>query len=387
MEEKYFCKIGDKMKTMKTAIVGCGVISDVYIQSIQEKFSILELCACSDLDVSRMYATHEKYGLRSMSYDEILADPEIGMILNLTSPVAHYSLSKQALEAGKHVYSEKMLTVELEEAEKLCKIAQEKGVRLGCAPDTFLGGGIQTARYAIDRKLAGNLLSGVVSLTRDYRVFGENLPHLFKKGGSILYDMGCYYLTALCSILGRVERIFAFGKKTEERHLVKRVDSTFFGQELPVDECNVVTALLWFENGVQVTVHLNSSSILNETFHLELYGDSGIIRMGDPNSFGGAVTLEKPKNEKVLLPFTHGFQEQSRGLGAAEMAYSILAGRLHRASMEQACHVLEIVHGVLTSIETMKVYETKTNFERPQPLPEGYIGCGFWEPTEESALL
>lgn len=375
------------MRKIKTAVVGCGVISEVYIRSFQKKFSVIDLYACSDLDESKMNLTALKFGLKAMSYDAILADPEIELVINLTSPGAHYVLTKKALECKKHVYSEKMLAVEFEQAKELCEIARKNEVRLGCAPDTFLGGGIQTALYAVERNLIGSVQSGVISLTRDYRVFGENLPHLFKKGGSVLYDMGCYYLTAVCSLLGEVQKVFAFGAKTEKVHKVKRVSSSYYGQEIELDDCNVITAVLEFKTGALVTLHLNSGTILNESFHLELYGENGILRLGDPNTFGGTVTWEKAKNQPMTLPFTHGFQGEERGLGAAEMAWSVILNRPHRASMEMACHVLEIVHGIFLSMQKSAPYEMTTGFERPLPLPEGFIGEGFWEPEEESALI
>lgn len=375
------------MKRMKAAIIGCGSVSDMYMQSIQERFTVIDLCACSDLDTQRMHSAAGKYGLKAMTFDDILADPEIEMVINLTPPAGHYPLTKKALEHGKHVYSEKMLAVNFEDAVDLCQTAKANNVRLGCAPDTFLGGGIQTARYAVDKGLAGKVLSGVVSLSKDDRVYVDNLNHLYQHGGSVLFDMGSYYLTALCSLLGPVERVVAFGTKSEEIHPVKRVGSPHFGKEIPLEDCNVIAGALQFACGTQVTLHFNSSSILNQTFHLELFGDKGILSLGDPNCFGSGVTLQKAQNEPVELPFTHGFQEQSRGLGAAEMAWSILANRPHRASMEMACHVLEIVHGVFKSIENGTDYRMTTSFQKPEPLPEGFIGKGFWAPSEESALL
>lgn len=363
------------------------MISDVYMQSFRDNFSIIDLAACSDLDEGRMNDLARRYQIKPMGYDDILKDDSIEMIINLTSPKAHYSLSKQAILSGKHVYSEKMMAVTYEEGKELCALSSEHKVRFGAAPDTFLGGGIQTARYAVERGLVGRVLSGVLSLTRDYGVFGENLPHLFQKGGSVLYDMGGYYLTAVCSILGSVRRVSAFGARTEEIHRVKRVDSPLFGRDIPLEEDNIITAILEFENKALVTLHLNSGTIINESYHLELYGDKGILRMGDPNTFCGEVLLEKAQNAPVVLPFTHGFQKQSRGLGAAEMAWSILAGRPHRASVEMALHVLEIIHGIFTSADTGKTYGMETKFERPKPLPEGFIGEGFWAAKEESALL
>lgn len=375
------------MKKIKTAIVGCGVISDVYLDSIKENFRILDVAACSDLDEKRMNDTAQKYEIRAMTYEQILNDSDIKMVINLTSPGAHYLLTKQALEHGKNVYSEKMLAVELEQAKELCRIAEERNVRLGCAPDTFLGGGIQTAKNMLEKGMIGVPHSGLISLSRDYRVYGENLPHLFKHGGTVLYDMGCYYLTAFASILGPVRNVMAFGKRTEESHKVKRISSRFYGQEIPVEDCNVITAILSYTNGTLVTLHLNSSTIVDETYHLELYGESGILYLGDPNTFGGIVRMQKPHNMIQDVPFSHGFQEQSRGLGAAEMAWSILVDRPHRASMEMACHVLEIVNGILYSIENKTMYEMTTTFKKPELLPEGYIGKGFWEPEEETALL
>lgn len=375
------------MRRIKTAIVGCGVISDVYMQSFRENFSVIEPVACADLDESKMKELAQRYQIKPMGYEDILKDESIEMIINLTSPKAHYSLSKQAILCGKHVYSEKMMAVTYEEGKDLCELAAEHKVRFGAAPDTFLGGGIQTARYALEHGLVGRILSGVLSLTRDYGVFGENLPHLFQNGGSVLYDMGGYYLTAACSILGSVKRVSAFGARTEDIHRVTRVDSPLFGKDIPLEEDNIITAILEFENKALITLHLNSGTIINESYHLELYGDKGILRMGDPNTFCGEVLLEKAQNSPVTLPFTHGFQRESRGLGAAEMAWSILADRPHRASAEMALHVLEIIHGIFTSSDSGEIYRMETKFELPKPLPEGFIGEGFWAAKEESALL
>lgn len=374
------------METMKAGIVGCGVISDVYLQSIKDKFQILEVVACSDLDTVKMQRTAEKYGIQAMTYEEMLRDEKIEMILNLTSPAAHFALSKAAMEAGKHVYSEKTMAVSLEEGKKLCEIADEKHVRFGSAPDTFLGGGVQTARYVVDKNMIGTIQSGVISLSRDYGVFGENLPHLFTRGGSILYDMAGYYFTAACCLLGNVSRVFAFGKKSCDTHKITRVDSAFFGKTADIEVENIIGGVLQFEDGQVVTVHFNSASIVNETFGMEFFGDKGIMRMGDPNTFGGEVELVKTQSDPVKFPFTHGFTDQSRGLGAAEMAWSIRAGRPHRASKEMALHVLEIITGMFESLETGHPYIMTSRFERPCILPEGYIGEGFWAPNEETAL-
>lgn len=375
------------MRKIKTAVVGCGVISDVYLRAFQEKFSVIELAACSDIDEEKMHRTAEKYHIRPMKWQEILDESEIEMVVNLTNPAVHYLLTKQAIEAGKHVFSEKMLAVTFEEGRELCRLADAHQVRLGAAPDTFLGGGIQTAAGAVRMGLAGDILSGVVSLSRDYRVLGEILPHLNRKGGSILYDMGCYYLTVLCSILGSVRKISAFGTQKSSIRRGIRIGGPLFDQEYTVDDYDILTAVLEFAGSVFVTFHLNGECILNETFHLELYGSRGILRLGDPNTFAGVTVLQKAGNLPVSLPYTHGYQEESRGLGAAEMAWAISEGRPHRASKEMALHVLEAAHGIEESAKSGSVYCMTTAFEVPEPLPEGHIGKGFWEPSEESALI
>lgn len=374
------------MDAMKVGIVGCGVISDVYLQSIEKNFNILEVTACSDLDTAKMERTAAEYGLKAMAYEDMIHDPEIEIILNLTSPAAHFALSKAAMDAGKHVYSEKTMAVSFEDGKKLCKIARKNHVRFGSAPDTFLGGGIQTARYVLDKNMIGAVQSGTISLSRDYGVFGENLPHLFTKGGSILYDMSVYYFTAACFLLGNVKRIFAFGQKSEDTHEITRVDSAFYGKTVDVECENIIGGLLEFEGGQIVTAHFNSASIVNETFRMEFFGDKGIMRMGDPNSFGGEIELVKTQSAPVKFPFTHGFTRQSRGMGAAEMAWAIKAGRPHRSSMEMALHVLEVVTGLFESMKTGMPYGMTTKFDRPEILPEGFIGEGFWAPNEETAL-
>ncbi|WP_225420410.1 Gfo/Idh/MocA family protein [Lapidilactobacillus bayanensis] len=191
-----------KIDKINIAIIGCGVISDIYITSLQSKFEITNVVACFDLNRSKMLAQAAKYNIKAMSYEQILNDPDINLIINLTNPAAHYSITKQALVHDKNVFSEKMLAVDLEEGQELCRLAREHHVRLGVAPDTFLGGGIQTARYILDQGLIGTPLSAVVSLNRDFGVYADIFPHMNQRGGTLPFDTGCYYLTALANLFG-----------------------------------------------------------------------------------------------------------------------------------------------------------------------------------------
>lgn len=375
------------MKKVKAGIIGCGMISDIYLQSLTGQFQILETVACADRHLNRAKKKAEKYGIRALSIQEMLEDPEITMILNLTSPAGHYEITRQALEHDKHVYSEKMMALELEEGKELCQMADQRGKRLGVAPDTFLGGSIQTARYIVDRGLIGQPLSVVVSLNRNFTVFGDILPFLHKKGGNIPYDVGCYYMTALAYILGPAERISSFSRKYKPERISLRADRPWYGEKIHVEGDNILTSTIQYQNGVLGTIHLNGESIQNENQHLEIYGTDGILIMGNPNNFDSPVYIRKPMHEAIEFPFTHGFTRNVRGLGAAEMAWAMDQNRPHRASKEMAYHVFEIMHGMEISAHEERIYKMQSSFERPAALPEGYLPNGAWGSCEESALI
>jgi len=377
------------MERVKTAVVGCGSISDIYMTNLTTgKFTIIELAACSDLMVDRMEATAKKFGVKAMTLDEICADPSIEMVINLTTPAAHYPIIKQCLLAGKHVFSEKMIAVDLEQGRELVRIAAEKGVHLGVAPDTFLGASVQTAKYIVDAGLIGTPISCRASVSRNYGIYGEFLPHLYKKGAGIGFDMGGYYLTALAAILGPARTVSAFTSISQPDRVNTRIGAPMFGQEYKLEVPNVIAAAMQYGCGVLGTLHMNSDCILDEKTNLEIYGTEGILTMGDPNQFGAPVYLQKTMSEPVQFPFTHGFAENSRGLGASEMAWSIRAGRNHRASKEMAFHVFEMMHGIMRSAENGgSAYTLQSTFEKPASLPAGYMGDGGWTRKEESALI
>lgn len=370
---------------MKTAVVGCGIISETYLTSLKQ-FQILEVVGCCDLDVKKAEKLANQFGIAAISWEEILENREIELVINLTNPAAHYKITRAALEAGKHVYSEKMIAVEKEDGFRLCEIARQNHVRLGVAPDTFLGAGIQTARYVLEHGLVGDVTSGLVSLNKDFYVLGDILPHLLKAGGGILFDSGCYYLTALVYLLGPVKCVTGFAAINRPERENRRVGNQHYGEKVLVESENVVAGALAFESGALVSLHFSSESVMNENSRLELYGTKGILSLGDPNTFNGKVILQKPLQSPAEFPFTHGYAGQSRGIGAAEMAWAILQNRPHRAGMEMALHVFEIAHGILESAKSGKQYEMTTTFEKPAILPEGYLDNGAWGPVTERAL-
>ena len=378
------------MEKIKVAVIGCGSISDIYMTNITRgKFEILELVACSDLFPAAAQAKAEKYGCKAMTTEEICADPSIDMVINLTIPAAHYPVIKQCLEAGKHVFSEKMIAVELWQGKELVELANKKGLYLGVAPDTFLGASVQTAKYIVDSGLIGKPVSCRASISRNYGIYGETLNHLYKRGGGIGFDMGGYYLTALSAILGPVKAVSAFTAINDPHRVNTRIGTPNYGKEYDLEDANVITATMQYESGVLGTLHLNSDCILDETYGLEIYGTEGILYMGNPNFFGEPVYIRKTMTDKVEFPLTHGFAENSRGVGAAEMAWSIKAGRKNRACKEMAFHVFELMHGIMNSAESGKMYNMESTFETPAGLPAGFIHNkdDAWSRKEESALI
>ena len=375
------------MDKIKVAVIGCGTISDIYMTNITTgRFQILELVACSDLNPAAAQAKAEKYGCKVMTTEEICADPDIDMVINLTIPAAHYPVIKQCLEAGKHVFSEKMIAVELWQGKELVELADKKGLYLGVAPDTFLGATVQTAKYIVEKGLIGKPISCTASLSRNYAAYGEVLTHLCKRGGGIGFDMGGYYLTALSAILGPVKSVAAFTAINEPDRMNTHVGAPNFGKPFSIEEANVITASMQYESGVLGTLHITSDCIPDETYSLIIYGTEGIVYLGDPNKFGTPVYLKKTMSEKIEFPMTHGYTEDSRGVGAAEMAWSIMKGRKNRASKEMAFHVFELMHSIMTSAATGQVVTLESTFEIPKALPAGYIPDCPWGHPEEAAL-
>lgn len=376
---------------VKAAIVGCGAISNIYMKNLagaEAKFQIINLVACCDMRAEAAQEKAEKYGLKVMTLEEICEDKEIEIVINLTTPGAHYPVIKQLLSAGKNVYTEKILAIHLHEAEELVALAKEKNLYLGVAPDTFLGSGIQTARQIVEAGLIGEVTSCHAAVNRDYNLMAEKIPFVTKLGGGVGFDVGIYYITALLSILGPVKTVCGFMKtnKPNRKHFLLKNDN--FGEEYQVESENIMVGSMMFERGVAGTIHFNSESITNEQAQLIIYGTQGILFLGDPNQFGTEVKLlRNGETQPIVVPENHGYSENSRGLGVAEMAWSMKAGRVNRANKDMALNALEALHGIAISSETKMHYELKSTFEKPAPLPQGYVYKPTVHSDEEAALI
>lgn len=375
------------IQPVKTAIVGCGVISEAYLDTMTSKFKILDVVGCCDLDEAKAKAKAQEYGIQALTMEEILADPSIELVVNLTTPAAHYPVIKQLLEGGKHVYTEKVLTVELAHAAELVKIAAEKNLYLGSAPDTFLGSALQTARYVVDSGLLGEITSCYCALTRDSNILNRAFPFTAKPGGGIGFDVGIYYITALLSILGPVQEVSGV---VRTRHPEKQDYALErFGEPFQVQCENLMAGTIQFASGTVGNLLFDSNSIfiLPEKPSLVLFGSMGVMVMADPNQFGGEVkVILKGNNEPFVMQQSHAFAGEFRGLGVAEMAWSMRMGRRNRANKEMAYHALEVLHGLVQSSETKANQVMQSTFELAPPIPRGYSGQTYFEFMEEIGI-
>jgi predicted dehydrogenase len=376
-----------KIQPVKTAVVGCGMISDAYLNTMINKFKILDVVGCCDRNLEKAQAMAQKYGITALTIEEILADDSIEIVVNLTTPTAHYPVIKQLLEAGKHVYTEKVLSVELEHAAELVKIADQKNLYLGAAPDTFLGSAIQTARYVVDSGMIGDISSCYCALNRDGEIFNRAFPFTAKPGGGIGFDVGIYSITALLSILGPVKEVSGVVQTRKP----ERPDYSLehFGESFQIECENLMAGILQFERGTVGNILFDSNSIfiLPEKPSLVLLGTMGVMHMADPNNFGGDVRIIlKGNNQPFTMQQSHAFSNESRGLGVADMAWSLRMGRKNRASKEMAYHALEVLHGIVKSSETRSNQVMKSTFEKMPPVPRGYSGQTFFEFVEEIGI-
>jgi len=376
-----------KMKKVKTAVVGCGMISEIYLQNMSKKFEILEVVGCCDIIKERQENRANQFNIKKMSIEEILNDKEIEMVLNITDPVNHYLISSQIIKAGKHLYSEKPIDLSMETAADLVQLADKHGVLFGCAPDTFLGQAIQSARYYIDSGLIGDITSVTALLNRDAGFLAENYPFTALPGGGIGLDVGVYYITAILSILGPVNEVCGFvtTRNPEREHMFPNKEN--YGEKFTLQAENLVSGSFTFKNGAFGSLMFNSCSIGNEKPQIILYGTEGILYLPDPNQFGGEVkVILKGQSEPVILQPTHGFSENSRGIGPAELAWSLRKGRKPRTSKEMAFHGLELLLGMYKSCDTKTFYKMTSSFDIPNPIPRGFLGESYGRSPPEAGL-
>ena len=353
----------------KVGLIGCGNISDAYIRGLRT-FRWLELTALSDLEVARAEAKASRYGVaKGYTVEALLDDDTVDIAVNLTFPSVHAEVSLKALEAGKHVYSEKPLAITREDGKRLLEAADTSNLRLGCAPDTFLGSGIQTCRKLLDAGAIGEPLSAsAFMLGHGVETWHPNPFFFFQYGGHPLFDMGPYYLTALVNLLGPVRSVVGLTTTGIPERVVS--SEPHAGTIIKVDAPIHATAILELASGKPVTMIVSGEVVASELPRIEVYGSEGTLSVPDPNTFGGPVRLKKKGDETWQeVPLVCGQSGYDRGLGVADMALALRSGLPHRASGTLAYHVLDTLQAVQDASDSRRFVEVESTCERPAPLP------------------
>ncbi|MEP7287776.1 MAG: Gfo/Idh/MocA family oxidoreductase [Chloroflexota bacterium] len=363
---------------MNVGVIGCGNISSIYLE-VGKTFDILNMAACADLDLSRAEAQAAKYGIpKAYSVEELLADPEIDLVLNLTVPKAHAEIAMAAINAGKSVYNEKPLAVTREDGKAILNAAKARGVRVGGAPDTFLGGGLQTCRKVIDDGAIGQPVAATAFWTsHGHESWHPDPGFYYQAGGGPMFDMGPYYVTALITLLGPVRRVTGSTQISSPERTITSEPKR--GQKIAVETPTHVTGILDFVSGPIATIITSFDVWAANLPRIEIYGTEGSLSVPDPNIFDGPVRLRRAgEHHWSDVPLTHGYTRNSRSIGVADMAYAQRNGKPHRASGELVYHVLDTMQAIYDSSQLGQHIELTSTCQRPEPLPEGSTEAALW---------
>ncbi|MDF1777787.1 MAG: Gfo/Idh/MocA family oxidoreductase [Rhizobiaceae bacterium] len=365
-------------KLLGVGVIGCGNISAAYMR-LSPLFRGFEMRACADINPDAATSRAQEFGLRASTIEELLSAEDIDIIVNLTIPAAHFGVSKQILNSGKNVYSEKPFVLSAAEGLELAKLAKSKGLRIGSAPDTFLGGAHQLARNLVDTGAIGKVTSGTC------HVMGHGMEHwhpnpdfFFQPGGGPILDLGPYYISNLVQLVGPVRRVAALASiPTKERTITSQPRS---GEKIPVETPTTIHALLEFHNGATITLGASWDVWKHGHAPMELYGEKGSLFVPDPNFFSGNVRMSQGEDFTTNDPtWDHPFSKTNekhpkgdvanyRAAGLADMALAIAENRPHRCSVELALHVVEVMTAILESGEKGCFVTMQTRCERPEAL-------------------
>lgn len=361
-------------------IIGTGNISSAYIRAMigHEQlagFPVLDIRGLADMRPEAAQARAAEFGLSAMSIEDMLADPGIALIVNLTIPRAHVDVGLRALAAGKHVYSEKPLGITYAEGKRLLDAAKAAGLRIGSAPDTFLGGAHQQARAVVDSGALGQLVGGTgFFMCPGHESWHPDPAFYYDIGGGPVLDMGPYYITDLVNLLGPVARVSAMGSRLRNQRPV--LSEPKRGQVMDVKVDTHATASLGFANGAIVQIGLSFDVAAHRHVPLEIYGTEASLIVPDPNFFGGEVEIRKRgKGEDwTSVPVTQPYADGNyRSLGVADLARAILDDRPHRASGDLALHVLEVMEAFATASAEGRTVAISTPVQRPEPLATSLV--------------
>lgn len=366
------------MAKLGVGIIGCGNISTAYLQ-LAPLFRSLDLRAVADINKASADARAAEFGVRSETVDDLLKAGDIDVIVNLTVPAVHYAVTKQILLAGKHAYSEKPVVLTLDEGKDLVDLAASRGLRLGSAPDTFLGGAHQAARAAIDAGRVGKIIGGTCHfMGHGMEGWHPNPDFFYAPGGGPVLDMGPYYITNLIQLIGPVKAVAALANASFPTRTIGNGPRN--GEVLNVTTPTNVHTLLEFVNGATVTFSTSWDVWKHRHPNMDLYGTEASLYVPDPNFFGGEVQIAGPDGEENLVTDQHPFgvsnitdgqgnaRANYRCAGLADMAAAIDEGRQHRCNAEVAVHAVDVMTSILKAGETRGFVEMTTTCERPAAL-------------------
>ncbi len=356
------------MERTKIGLIGCGNISSIYLKNLNQRFKTVTVDAVADLIPGRAAEQAAKFGVpRVLETEALLQDPEIKLVLNLTTPQGHAEICRRALLAGKSVYVEKPLSISLEDGRGLQKLAAERGLLLGGAPDTFMGAGIQTCLDLIRSGVIGRPIGATAFMTcHGHESWHPDPEFYYQTGGGPLFDMGPYYLTALFALLGPVRRVTGSAAISFPQRTITSAKKK--GQLIDVEVPTHVAGILDFTSGA-VGMILTSFDVWSaELPRIEIYGSLGTLSVPDPNAFDGPVRIRLADRDAFSeVPINRSYADNSRGLGIADMARALAAGKKdHRASGDLALHVLETMHGILEASVSGKHYQLQSTMDIPE---------------------
>lgn len=369
-------------KPVVLGLIGCGNISDSYFNGAARS-SLIRIKACADIHPAAAQAKAEQHGVQALTVDQLLADPEIEIVINLTVPVAHAAVAQQVLAAGKHVYLEKPLAADFGDALAMVQTARERGLRVGCAPDTFFGASHQAMRAALDAGRIGRVVGGAVAVqSHGMEAWHPNPNFFFQPGGGPVHDLGPYYVTLLVHLLGPVRRVSSAATIGLPRRTIS--SQPLAGQTIDVNVPTTVNGTLEFASGANVSYSSSWDVWAHKREAVELYGTEGSLLGVDPNFFGDVPQVCGPDGQWQPLPTeAHPFGTATRTLrsgkavadhravGLIDMAMAIRQGRPHRASGDLALHVLEVLDALLRSSAEGRHLTMTTTTERPAAVPLG----------------
>ena len=361
--------MGDPVNPLRIGLVGAGQISGAYLKTLPQLDNV-RVTAVADLDPARAAATADTVpGARALTPAELLAAPDVDLVLNLTIPAAHAEVALAAIAAGKHVYGEKPLAADTREARQILDAAAQAGVRVGCAPDTVLGTGVQTARAQLDAGAIGRPVAATAFMVTPGHERWHPAPEFYyRPGGGPLLDMGPYYLTALVTMLGPVRRVVGMSATPQPTRTVGSGPNA--GNSFPVEVATHVTGVLEHADGALSTLMMSFDIWAGQLPRIEVYGLEGTLSVPDPNGFDGQVSrFHAGQQEWTPVPESGGYRGASRGYGVSDLARAIATGGPHRADGELAYHVLDVMESLLAAAESGQSVVVGSSCDRPAAVP------------------